>query len=103
MKKVKFGWNYMKVGDKKSLVWYSVGQLINFPAGTITIYARDYDGLPAVEGLTIKNETDISTDYFEKDKIRVEPSSPFFPAVSKALADHSAHFAKIASRRLKVA
>ena len=45
MKKVKFGWNYMKVGDKKSLVWYSVGQLINFPAGTMPVIMMGFQQL----------------------------------------------------------
>lgn len=56
--------------------WYSKGKLINHPEGTITVYARDYSPLPQV--LKPQNDSDAMTDYFEKDRARIEPTHPLY-------------------------
>jgi hypothetical protein len=83
MANVKFLKKGIKIDGKYFPVWYSTGKLINHPEGTITIYARSYDRFPAF-GMEVENGTDIQTDYFEKDKVRVEPSHPLYPVVAKA-------------------
>ena len=53
--------------------------------GNATIYINSYKPLPeeAYETLRIENNTDMMTDYFEKDRIRVTPDSPLFTQVEK--------------------
>ena len=51
---------------------------------TIAIYAREYSRLPKIEGLTVLNDSDIMTDYFEQDRAYIEPSNPLFTQVQIA-------------------
>lgn len=89
MTDLRFVWNGIKVGTQGKLqrAQYSDGILCNRPAGTITIYARDYSGFSAevAEAFTVQNDTDSQTDYFEKDRIRVQPDHPLYDAVKAAL------------------
>jgi hypothetical protein len=75
-------------GGKLQKCWYSSGELRSYPAGTITIYARDYcrfsDKVNAC--FAVQNDTDTMTDYFDSDRIRVLPSHPLYPAVCAAMA-----------------
>ena len=82
-----FFYNGIKASDGKlQCCWYSDAQLIHFPAGTITIYGRDgrFSREVAAE-FEIENETDIMTDYFEGDRIRVEPEHPLYARVREAM------------------
>lgn len=81
---VKFMYNGIKVNGKLYRAWYSLGGYRNMPEGTITIYAKDYNIFPRVEGLQIENNTDYMTDYFEKDRIRVKPDNKWYPQVLEA-------------------
>ena len=81
---VKFMYNGIKIDGKLHKASYSKGPFTNMPDGTITIYAKNYTRLPAVDGLTIQNNTDIMTDYFECDKVRVFPTNKHYPAVLAA-------------------
>lgn len=84
-----FYWNGIKdaKGAKLQRAWYSDSQLKSFPAGTITIYARDYERFsPAVrECFSVENHTDTMTDYFDSDTIRVIPSHPLYAQVKAAM------------------
>ena len=91
--KLKFMWNGIKVDGKLYRARYSNGKLINAPEGTITIYAKDYD-LPKVAGLNIENNTDLMTDYFEKDKVRVTPDNIHYAAVKEAMKKQDEHYRK---------
>lgn len=53
--------------------------------GNATIYIRSYDSLPkdAYKELDIQNDTDMMTDYFERDRIRISPSSKYFHMVER--------------------
>jgi len=91
---LKFFYNGIKDnGGKSQLVSYSDGKLCNHPDGTITIYARDYrrlsDGVRAA--FTVENDSDLMTDYFEEDRIRVEPSHLLYHEVKEALNKQKAH------------
>lgn len=78
--------------------FYSDSELKNYPVGTITIYAREYcyadkDGMTRGSGFSagikeafkVENDTEIMTDYFEKDRIRVTPDHPLFLSVQGAM------------------
>lgn len=85
MENIKFMYNGIKVNGKLYRAWYSYGNLSNkYPDGTITIYRKDYDALPQIEGLNVQNNTEILTDYFETDRIRVEPSNRWYSLVLEA-------------------
>ena len=78
---IKFLKKGLKVNEEYFAVWYSEGSLKNFPEGTITIYKRDYGHFPAVEGLTINNDSEYMTDYVCKDNIRVTPDNKYYNQV----------------------
>ena len=56
--------------------------------GNATIYIKSYEPLPdeAYKLLQVENNSDMQTDYFEKDRIRISPDSPYFDKV-EALAE----------------
>lgn len=97
-----FFWNGIKdaKGQELQRAHYSMGQLINFPAGTITIYGRDYTGFSRKvrDCFAVKNDTDSQVDYFETDTIRVIPQHPLYAAVKAA---HDAQQARYAKRYAK--
>lgn len=88
---VKFMWNGIKVDGKLHKCWYSISSLVGFPEGTITIYGKNYTDLPALEGLTVENDSDGMTDYFENDRIRVIPESKYYAEVKAAYAKMVEH------------
>lgn len=92
---VKFMWNGIKVDGVLHKCWYSE----SLPAGTITIYGKNYRPLPQVDGLTVDNDSDLWTDYFENDRIRVTPENPFYSAVKAALVKLHEHDAKRSAKR----
>ena len=81
--KIKFLKHGLKVNGKYVRVWYSEGKLRNHPERTITIYARDYGSQLPME-LNPINDTDSTTDYFDKDKARVTPDNIYYAEVKKA-------------------
>lgn len=94
---VKFMWNGIKVDGELYRAHYSMGNYTmqsGLPQGTITIYAKDYTDLPQIDGLTIINESDSMTDYFEKDRIRVLPDSKYYEEVKSAYEKMNEHIHK---------
>ena len=96
---VKFLYNGIKVDGKLYKAWYSLGKYRNYPEGTITIYARDYESFPKIDGLNIENNTDLMTDYFENDRIRVTPDNKWYPQVLEAYNKQQAKRAKRGQKR----
>ncbi len=80
---LKFFWNGIKGADGKlQRAFYSVGQLVNAPEGTITIYAKDGRFNAEVrQHFEVLNDSDSMTDYFEDDRIRVSPDHPLYAQV----------------------
>lgn len=81
---LKFYYNGIKEdGGKLQKCSYYLGQLISYPSGTITIYGKHYKDFSkgVHEVFKVENGTDIMTDYFEDDRIRVEPTHPLYAAV----------------------
>lgn len=73
---VKFLKKGIRANGKYYPCWYSLQTLINGKTA-ITIYAKSHlTGLPAE--LNPENDSDIYTDYFEKDKVRFYLGSPEF-------------------------
>lgn len=86
-------------------MFYSDGEMRNHPAGTLTIYARSgsYNygrfSQEVREHFTVKNDSDMMTDYFEDDRIRVEPTHPLYAEVLAATQARKQHNSKMAERR----
>ena len=98
MTNLRFFYNGIKTAEGRyagqlQKAWYSDAKLCNSPAGTITIYARDYEHFSAEirAAFVVVNNSDSMTDYFENDRIRVEPSHPLYAEVSAALNKMKAH------------
>jgi len=83
--KVKLLKKGLKVDGKYYPCFYSSAK--NNKNGNATIYIKSYDSLPFEFNafFQVENNTDVMTDYFEKDRIRVSPNSQYFAQV-EALA-----------------
>lgn len=57
--------------------FYSMGNTFHHSDKCIAIYARDYECLPAELG-AIENDTDSQTDYFDSDKVYLEPGDKYY-------------------------
>ena len=79
---IRFLKHAIKHNEKRIKVRYSDGKLLHHPKGTITIYAKEY-GQQLPEELNPENETEIQTDYFDKDKARILPGSKYYEDVIK--------------------
>ena len=99
---VKFMWNGIKVDGELYRAYYSMGKYTEasgLPEGTITVYAKDYTSIPRIEGLQVENDTDIMTDYFETDRIRIATDNKFYNDALEALKKHQAHNEKRFAKR----
>lgn len=77
---VKFMKHYVTNGETKARVHYSHMRMASTGEECVTLYSKDYgNDLGAIFG-TIENNTDIMTDYFEKDRVRILKSNPLYEA-----------------------
>lgn len=100
---LKFYWNGIKEsGGKLQLCSYSESELLNFPKGTITIYGRHYRSFSAgiKAAFTVTNGSEMMSDYFENDSIRVEPTHPLYAEVKAACDKKKEHDEKRWAKRL---
>lgn len=99
---LKFLWNGIKASDGKLQgASYSDGPLINYPVGTLTIYANSYRRFSdeIAMNFSVQNNSDSMSDYFEQDHIRVLVDHPLYSAVKAALDAQNAHRAKVQAKR----
>jgi len=85
--RIRFLKHAIKYKGKRSRVSYSKGNYTKqsgLPEGTITIYARDY-GNQLPSELNPENETDIQTDLFMTDTVRIKPKSKYYKDVLKLI------------------
>lgn len=59
--------------------------------GNVTIYAHDYGAQLPREYFTVRNDTDVYTDYFDKDGATVDASHPLYKYVRYAAAAAEKH------------
>ena len=100
---LKFMYNGIKLDGKLFKATYSKGgytEQSKIPQNTITIYARDYEDFPKIEGLQIQNNSDSMTDYFEKDRIRVTPTNQYYSLVNEAYEKQEEKRNKIKNKKL---
>jgi len=72
-------------------VTYSHGKLINRPLDCVTIYAKSYSGdLSLVFPASGKNNSDMMTDYYEKDSVSIFANHPLFAQALAVVAANEA-------------
>lgn len=97
-KKIKWMWNGIKINGKLHRAHYSKCVLINDSEESITVYARNHGSLPQI-GVDVQNNTDIMTDYFDTDRMRIRKDSQFWdPALAAFEKQESHHKAKMDKR-----
>lgn len=77
---------------EKVRVHYSHNALTNGKTA-VTLYAKDYSSSLAGIFQNVENDSDIMTDYFEKDRVRIYSDSPLYPyavAICERLAARKA-------------
>ena len=102
----KFLWNGIKAngGSLQKAGFSMPGSYVagsGLPDGTVTIYARNYSGFSAEvwEAFDVSNDSDMMTDYFVADRIRVRPDHPFYAEVVAAVKASDEHYAKLQAKR----
>ena len=83
MNQIKFLKKGIRVNGEYFKVFYTKGGWVNMCEKTIGIYIRECKHFPKVKGLTIKNDSDSLTDYYEKDKIYVHPGNKYYNEVNE--------------------
>ena len=73
---IKFMYNGIKIDGKLYGGHWSFGSNI-VDKDCITFYSKGYERMPNF-GMPIENNSDIMTDYFEEDRLRFMPSSPYY-------------------------
>lgn len=99
---LRFFWNGIKASDGKlQAAYFWDSELRNYPAGTITISAKNYSGFSAqvAEAFEIQNHTDSQTDYFEHDTIRVTPTHPLYSQVKASMDARKMRNEKLSQKR----
>lgn len=71
---IRFFWNGIKVNGGKLIRCF---YFTDSKSDSVTISARDYDHLPR-DLFTVKNETDLYTDYFDSDSAALTPAHPLY-------------------------
>jgi hypothetical protein len=76
---IKFYWNGLKVNGSKKLIKCSYS-LDNNRDGSpsVSIYAGDYGASLPQDIFSVCNDTDLYTDYFDKDSAEVTPDHPLY-------------------------
>ena len=84
---IKFMHNGIKINGKLYCCFYQKGgytEQSKLPREAITIYSKSYERIPKNMGLNVINETDLQTDYFEKDRILILPDCEHYNAALQA-------------------
>lgn len=98
---LRFLWNGIKVNGKLYRAWYSLGNTYDYPDDTITVSARDYGSFPAEVRafFHVENDTDIQSDYFDSDRLRICSTHPLYALARAGYDQHQTHFEKLQQRR----
>ena len=99
MTNIKFMYNGIKIDGKLHKASYSKGNYYNLPDSVVTIHGKRYRNLPDI-GLDVENKTDLQSDYFENDAIRVFPDHPRYKEVLMAYEQQEAKAKKTYEKRM---
>lgn len=93
---VHFLWNGIKINGELYKGSYSTGPYTEesqLPEGTVTVY-MERSNTPRINGLEVYNDSDIMTDYFEDDTVRVRPDSPYYQSAVSGANAYNIHMEK---------
>jgi len=106
---IRFMWNGIKIDGFLYKGYWSPSRRWGVPGDSaIYFHASDYGYydsqgrhrfFPKVAELTVINNSDIMTDYFDKDTIFIEPDNPYYSQAQQALSRQQAHDDKLQARR----
>lgn len=82
---IKIMQNGIKFDGGYTRCFYGMGNTYHHSDKCITITARDYDHLPAELG-KVENDSDYQTDYFDEDRVYLEPGDKYY---NEALAAYN--------------
>lgn len=76
---IKFFYNGIKLNGENKLLkcFYSIDNSTAESGPCVTIYARGYDDLPS-DLFPVENDTDLYTDYFDRDRATLTPAHPLY-------------------------
>jgi len=99
---IKFNQNNVTDGTAKARVSYSVCKKHNDPRQCVTIYAKEYGRQLSPIFDDVSNDTDMMTDYFEKDRITFFEGDKYYAeAFAAHIAKCDAEIAKCEKRHAK--
>ena len=100
---IKFLWNGIKADGKFYKGSWSRfgGPGTSLNPDTITFYADSYASDLSDLGFNIINDSDVMTDYFEKDRFRIAPGHEKHAEAVAAWKARNVHYAKKEIKRLK--
>lgn len=99
---LRFLWNGIKGKDGKlQKATYYRGPYVNLSTETVTILAKEYPGFSdeVRQMFTIENDSDGREDYFEHDRVRVDPSHRLYAQVLEACKSYEARWAEKLAKR----
>jgi len=99
---IKFFYNGIKVdGGRLQKACYSFREAWGKVPTQMTIYAKEYRSFSKelYETFKIQNDTNIMTDYFEQDRIRIQPSHERFAEVTEAYVKQEKRTIKLSEKR----
>lgn len=102
---LRFFWNGIKAnGGELQRAYYSLGNLYDYPADTLSVNARDYGSFsPEVSAcFHISNATDIYMDFHDHDHVRVCSNHPLYALVMEAYRAQEMHEEKRRAKRMGV-
>jgi hypothetical protein len=82
---IKINHKFITVNGKRAGVTYATGPWVGIDQATIKVRPKRYS-FPKefFDAFAIENNSDMQTDYFEKDCIRLLPGHPYYEAVKLA-------------------
>ena len=98
---IKFFWNGIKLNGEKKMIrcFYSLDSNTDH-SPSVSISCRDYSGRLPSDLFTVRNDTDVYTDYFDTDSATLTPEHPLYPyaraaAIKAATRNEPAYIAKL--------
>jgi len=92
---LRFLWNGIKDSDGRlQRCWYNCRNWIpGIDPETVGITAKDYKNFSGEirAAFTVQNDSDLMTDYFDSDRIKVSPDHPLYADVRAAYDAQQAH------------
>lgn len=84
MTTIRFMKHYVTNGQHKCRVWYSLDNHVSRKP-CVTLYAKCVlESLTPIFGAATQNDSDMRTDYFEKDRVRFFEDNPLYAAAREA-------------------